>query len=223
MRDLLPQQLMDVLRDRYIAGVATAEAHFADNSADEDSVTGALGQALAMREPLIFSDQSGDFSVQISYRKVRGRGLNAPERLYGSDGIFQIAVTTDEGVVVRLKGLPFQSKINWRGRSSSVASQSADIEASTGEGIVVDYTTTGYRACPTGLAVKARGNRREVERLNGTKPLGQLLGVDFLECRIGTIGLFFDPEAERYFQGDNMLEPRHAITTHVVTRPRVGF
>lgn len=39
---------------------------------------------------------------------------------------------------VRLKGLPFQSKINWEGRSASVASQSADIEASTGEGIVVD-------------------------------------------------------------------------------------
>src|SRR5690349_7745275 len=110
MRDLLPQQLMDVLRDRYIAGVATAEAHFVERSADEDSVTGALGQALAMSEPLIFSDQSSDFSIQISYRKVRGRGLNAPERLYGSDGIFQIAVTTEEGVVVRLKGLPFQSK-----------------------------------------------------------------------------------------------------------------
>ena len=171
MRDLLPQQLMDVLRDRYIAGVATAEAHFADSSADEDSVTGALGQALAMREPLVFSDQSGDFSVQISYRKVRGRGLNAPERLYGSDGIFQIAVITDEGVIVRLKGLPFQSKINWRGRSSSVASQSADIEASTGEGIVVDYTTTGYRACPTGLAVESRGNRREVA-LSATRARG---------------------------------------------------
>src|SRR3954453_4627655 len=102
MRDLLPQHLVDFLRDRYIAGVATAEANFADSSADEDSVTGALGQALAMREPLIFSDQSGAaFSVQISYRKVRGRGLNAPERLYGSAGIFQIAVTTPEGVVIR--------------------------------------------------------------------------------------------------------------------------
>ncbi|HXQ69568.1 MAG TPA: hypothetical protein VN844_03745, partial [Pyrinomonadaceae bacterium] len=67
MRDLLPEHLMDFLRDRYIAGVAIAEAHFADSSADEDSVTGALGQALAMREPLIFSDESGAFSVQISY------------------------------------------------------------------------------------------------------------------------------------------------------------
>jgi len=87
---------------------------------------------------------------------------------------------------------------------------------------VVDYTTTGYRACSTGLAVEARGNRQEVERRNGTKPLGQLLGVDFLECRIGTIGLFFDPVTERYFHGDNMVEPRHAITTRVVARRRAG-
>src|ERR1051326_69266 len=220
MRDLLPQHLVDFLRDRYIAGVATAEAHFADSNADEDSVTGALGQAISMHEPLIFGDQSGNFSVQVSYRKLRGRGLNAPERLYGSDGIFQVAVTTEEGVVVRLKGLPFQSKINWEGRSASVASQSEDIEASTGEGIVVDYTTTGYRACSTGVVVEARGNRNEVERRGGMKPLGQLLGVDFLECRIGKIGLFFDPETERYFKGDNMVEPRHAITTRVVARRR---
>lgn len=123
---------------------------------------------------------------------------------------------------VRLKGLPFQSKINLEGRSASVASQSADIEASTGEGNVVDYTITGYRACSTGVAVEARGNRQEVERRGEMKPLGQLLGVDFLECRIGKIGLFFDPETERYFEGDNMVEPRHAITTRVVARRGAG-
>lgn len=66
------------------------------------------------------------------------------------------------------------------------------------------------------MAVEARGNRQEVERRGEMKPLGQLLGVDFLECRIGKIGLFFDPETERYFEGDNMVEPRHAITTRVV-------
>ena len=46
------------------------------------------------------------------------------------------------------------------------------------------------------------------------KPLGQLLGVDFLECRIGKIGLFFDPETERYFEGDNMgvMRSPHALS-----------
>jgi hypothetical protein len=161
---------MDVLRDGYIAGVATAEAHFADSSADEDFVTGAWGQALAMSEPLNFSDRSDDFSVQISHRKVRGHGLNAPEQLYGSNGIFQIAATTEEALSSELSACRF--------------TKCADIEVSTGEGIVVDYTTTGYRAYPTDLAVKARGNRREVERRNGTKPPGQLLDVDFLNVQL---------------------------------------
>ena len=56
----------------------------------------------------------------------------------------------------------------------------------------------------------------------GMKPLGKLLGVDFLECRIGKISLFFDPETERYFEGDNMVAPRHAITIRVVARRRAG-
>jgi len=42
-------------------GVATAEAHFVGSSAVRTPFTGALGQALAMREPLIFSEQSDDF------------------------------------------------------------------------------------------------------------------------------------------------------------------
>lgn len=215
MRDLLPDHVFEFLRDRYIAGVATAEANFAASSADEDALTGALGQALAMPAPWIFTGPNGDYSVQVSYRKLRGRGLNAPERLYGSDGLFQIEVSAANGSVVRRKGLPFQSKTNWRGRSASVASQAADIQASTGEGLVIDYTSTGYRACKTGLAIETRGNRREVERRGGMVSLGQILGNDFLECRVGRVGLFYDTAAERYYQGAGLIDPRHAVTTRV--------
>jgi hypothetical protein len=38
MRDLLPPILADFLRDRYIAGVAMAEASFEEGSADEDGL-----------------------------------------------------------------------------------------------------------------------------------------------------------------------------------------
>jgi hypothetical protein len=151
MRDLLPPHLIDFLRDRYIAGVATAEASFGESRADEDALTGALGQALSMPKPIVFSDASGQYAVRVSYQKLRGRGLNAPERLYGSDGLFQISVTDDSGRVLRRKGLPFQSKVNWRGRSKSLAAQSKDMQRSTGEGLVVDYTERGYRTQSTEL------------------------------------------------------------------------
>ena len=38
MRDLLPQQVITTLRDRYIAAVADAEAKFYSGVADEDSL-----------------------------------------------------------------------------------------------------------------------------------------------------------------------------------------
>lgn len=209
---------MDFLRDRYIAGVATAEASFEENSADEDALTGALGQALAMKAPILFAGPTGEYTVQVSYRKLRGRGLNAPERLYGSDGLFQISVSNEFDEILRQKGLPFQSKTNWRGRSKAVASQSRDIQQTTGEGLVIDYSATGYRTCGTGIAIETHGNRTEANRRGAMRPLGQTLGVEFLECRIGKIGLFYDPDRERYVQGGNIIQPAHAITTRVVKR-----
>ncbi len=218
MRDLLPSHLIDFLRDRYIAGVATAEASFDDNSADEDALTGALGQALAMKSPITFTGSSGEYTVQVSYRKLRGRGINAPERLYGSDGLFQISVSNEFGETLRQKGLPFQAKTNWRGSSKAVASQSSDMEQTTGEGLVIDYSSTGYKACSTSIAIETHGNRTEANRLGAMKPLGQMLGVEFLECRIGEIGLYYDQDKERYTRREAIIQPAHAITTRIVKR-----
>lgn len=207
---------MEFLRDRYIAGVATAEASFEDSSADEDALTGALGQALAMKDPIIFSGPAGNYEVQVSYRKLRGRGLNAPERLYGSDGLFQIVVSDEYGNILRQKGLPFQSKTNWRGKSKAVVSQCRDIQQTTGEGLVIDYSATGYKSCRTGVAIETHGSRIEASRRGAMKPLGQILGVEFLECKIGKIGLFYDLERERYVQGKVVVQPAHAITTRII-------
>lgn len=215
MRDLLPEELIQELRDRYLAGVADAEALFHSSSADEDSLTGALGHSIASRRPYTFSTSEGVFSVEISYTKLRGRGLNAPERLYGSDGIFQIEVRNQYGDSVRKKGLPFQAKTNWRNLNSKVASQAADMRASTGEGIVIDYSSHGYQACPTGIAINANGDSRVIESNHDFMPLGQVLANEFLDCRIGRVGLFFNTLEERYYEDETIIEPSHAITTRV--------
>jgi len=220
MRDILPDSVIAALRDRYVAGVANAEAQFEAGVADEDALTGALGQAIAMPQPYVFRTDAGVYSVKISWKKIRGRGLNAPERLYGSDGIFQISVYDETGQTLRTKGLPFQSKTNWRGKSASVVNQSADIEHSLGSGLVLNFTDHGYEACSTQAALAARGNRRQVERDRELRPLGEILGNDFLNCTIGSIGLFFDPESERFNNASNELPPANAITT-IVRRQRV--
>lgn len=47
VRDLLPHRVFEALQDRYSAGVANAEAHFNQHSADDDSIAGAIGPHFA--------------------------------------------------------------------------------------------------------------------------------------------------------------------------------
>lgn len=143
---------------------------------------------------------------------------NAPERLYGADGLFQISVLDEFGNVLRSKGLPFQAKTDWKGKNSEIARQSRDIQSSLGAGIVVNYRKAGYQACTTSIAAAAGGNRLEVERQGALGPLGQALGRDFLDCRIGRVGLYFDPATERFRSGVESLPPANAITTTVRRR-----
>jgi len=212
MRDILPPTLLTILRDRYLAGVSDAEAAFDQHRADEDSLTGALGQSLVMREPLTFSDGADQYHVKIGYRKVRGRGPGAPEKTYGTDGFFQIEVTDSRGEVIRRKALPFQAKVDWRTQDRSLASQASRMQQHTGSGIVIDYSAWGYRACSAGLVVEARGNRRTLDQQNQMRSLGQVLANDFLNCTIGTRGLFFDSDTELFSLAEH---DQHLITTYI--------
>lgn len=209
----MPHAVLDHLRDRYVAGVANAEAMYESHSADEDTVTGALGQAIAMPQPIVVSIGETEYLVRISYRKIRGRGPKAPEKRYGADGIFQISVIDRDGRMVREKGLPFQSKKGWRGKNSSLLSQAIDMKQELHGGLVVDFTEKGYRACPVEAVIEAKGSRQQVDRFGLMRPLGQILSHEFLDCTIGIQGLYFDPRREEFVHGDEM--GQHLITTEV--------
>lgn len=216
MRDILPQEVIRALRDRYITAVSDAEDTYDMHCSDEDSLTGALGQSLAMPRNQVFTVGHRTYSIGIGYTKLRGRGKNAPEKKYGSDGIFQIEVKDERGVVIRAKGLPFQSKKNWTGTNRKLASQAADMERHTPGGIVVDFNRRGYMACPAQAVLRVEGERRVLTEEGQLRGLGQVLGTDFLNCTIGTLGLYFDPEREVYVgQGQGL----HLLTTNVEIRP----
>lgn len=214
MRDLLPGYVMSSLHDRFVAGVADAEAHFSIHEADEDAVSGALGQSIAMQTPVEFSGPQGNFAVAITYKKIRGRGPGAPERRYGADGLFQISVRDQWGIVLRQKAVPYQAKMNWKGKNTDLYGQAMKMQKHFDSGVVISFTERGYRACAASLAVATKGSLPQIEKLSGMSNLGQILGVDFLECRVGTIGLFFDPVQEIFYQKD-ILPPVHLITTEI--------
>jgi hypothetical protein len=195
----LPPLVLGVVRDRYLAGTANAEAQYPNAAGDEDTLTGSLGALISTPEPVRISiDGASEFLVRISYRKIRGRGQGAPEKRLGADGIFQVDVSfPGDGSVFR-KGLPFQSKKNWRGRDSKLVEQARLMQETVGGGIVIDYTPRGFTACRTELVIEARGNRRVVDRWGNLRPLGQVLAHDFIDCSLGVRGLYYDEQNEAF-------------------------
>lgn len=189
IKELLPPLMFDRIRDRYLAGVADAEAFFSQSAADEDSLTGALGQAIATR-PMIFKGTDGDVLVAIEYLKIRGRGAGAPEATLGADGIFQIRVLDAAGSPIREKGLLFQAKKGWKHRDQDLASQCRSMIRASGGGMVINYGPSGYEAFSAQAVIDADGRRDDAEAAR--RPLGHMLGDDFLDCTIGTAGLTYE-------------------------------
>jgi hypothetical protein len=206
--------VVDAIRDRFVAGVTLAEEDYEFSSGDEDSVTGALGQSVRQR-PVAF--QSGDGSPWIwstSYYKLRGRGPGAPEKHTGADGIFQIHVQSESGQVIRMKGLPFQSKKNWRGTNKKLADQAEGLLSSCGDGIVIDFTKSGYYAAHVEAVAYARGSRPKVAQGSKLPSLAKTLS-DFVECTIGKRGLYYDPGSEQFVKLTAPPAVTHVIDTQV--------
>lgn len=216
MHDIIPASVLDIIRGHYALGVANAEAFYDQHSADEDSVTGALGQALARAEPIRYQQGFDEFLINVSYKKIRGRGRGAPERLYGADGIFQLSVINKEGQEAVIKGLPFQSKKGWKGKNSDLLEQANKMEETTPGGIVIDFGPNGYKGCAAKDVIISQGNRNTANRHNLVRSLEQFLSHDFLNCHVGRRGLFYDSDNERFSNWLNIDEkPAHIITTEV--------
>jgi hypothetical protein len=211
MRDLVPEPVLRVIRDRYLAGTADAIAEFASNQADEDSLTGALGQAMSL-SPISYRIRDQEFRLRIYYAKLRGRGRNAPEKRFGADGIFQIEVRDENGRVLRSKGLPFQAKKNWSGTNRLLAHQAREMSRELGDGLVIDFRREGYAACSARIAIELEGNRKSIQRSGAFRALGQILAHDFVDCTAGIQDLYYNPDTETF----DRRTPGHAITTEII-------
>src|SRR6267378_3642298 len=157
---------------------------------------------------------SGRHAVRLRWDEIITRISFRFNFLAIRDGIFQIEVNDDRGR--QTKGLPFQSKKAWRSTDSKLLGQARQMLETAGDGIVIDFRPDRFSACRAEDVVHNQANRKLIDRAGRTRPLGQLLGDDFLDCRIGRPGLFYDPITERW-QGDMVRAPdvEHVITTRV--------
>ncbi len=194
MRDLIPPQVFEPIQQHLRSVGEGAVSGWERNSEEEDSLTGDFGRLLSTGSRVFVNVNGQTWEWRVSYKKFRGRGLDAFEKDYGADGIIQIEVTLRGATF--FKGLLFQAKKGETLRGSDLREQIAKIEeiAPCGSAVVL-YHPLGY------LGIKGTEYLHSDGELvgpmaNKLQTLASLL-EDFLECKNGLRGMYFEAVRER--------------------------
>jgi hypothetical protein len=216
MQDILPEAVLADLRDHYYAGVVAAEIGYEHNAADEDSVTGALGQALLTPYPRFVQADNHTYAWRASHYKLGGRGKGAAERRFGADGVFQLEVLDEVGTVIRRKALLFQAKKEWKGRDQRLLRQVERMAGYSPSAIVIDYRRSGFKGVAGKEVIEAHGNRRAI-RVGGDLRLAEILGDEFVRCRRGDIGVFWNAKTQTLERESGVLFAHRFVPGHIMT------
>lgn len=133
-----------------------------------DEVDGRLGAWLWSVRPLLISSNLPD----------------GGEGVLGADFVLQADVY-QRGINTAHKILPVQAKKLWSARDALLGGEARKLAAFPGSGLVVDFDPEGYLAVRAEVAAKADGDRRRIKP-SAFRPLDEMLGDDFLLCRVGT-------------------------------------
>jgi type I restriction enzyme R subunit len=197
VQDLLSNNVVAAIADQYRRAAQDAAHDFADQRADEDSLTGALGAALRRFVEGQAIDERG---IALAWKthlvKVRGRGRGAGEKTLGADAFLEFIVLGADQQPLRRKLLAVQAKKQWSKTDRRLASQVEAMQRIGQACLVVDYTPDGYFAIEGDAVLRAGGSARKLqarERIN----LGDVLAERFLRCKIGTVGATYDVERQR--------------------------
>ena len=189
LRNFVPESLIRRIKEHISESIAKSVRLFHLNEADEDSLTGALGQALSTSEQIVVVENGIRYTCSIESYKIGGKGIGAPESRTGADGIFQVCVLCGNQPIFR-KGLPFQAKKISRYYEREAIPQAEMMLNTSGTGIVVRFGPKGYDAADARNLKKDSSNVPPA--FPGFAPLNNVLGDKFLRCFIGKIGLAFD-------------------------------
>jgi hypothetical protein len=183
---LQDERIRRTLADHYRSGVAAAVRGYLDSAADEDALTGALGQALRGQGELAMPD-GRVVRWATRHRRLRGPGRNAPEKHLGADGLFEVEMEDEERDRSR-KSWPFQATNAAAGYGDSLLrGQAKRLSAFPGGGVVINYRSGGYVAVDAGLVAEGEATR------NSEVPLADALAEHFVGCRSGSTAYMFEP------------------------------
>ena len=109
----------------------------------------------------------------------------------------------------------FQAKKEWRGANKKLLKQAEDMVAYTPSAIVVDYRQTGFTGVAAVDVIEAGGNRRNIPQ-ERQKRLAEILGDEFVRCRRGQVGVFWNPETQVLEFETGRPVPRRVTVEHVM-------
>jgi hypothetical protein len=149
----------------------------------------------------------------VSYKKIRGKGLDAPETNTGADGVFQIEVQLLDGALLVVhKGILFQAK-KYKGSSrSDLIDQVENMEQfAPGGSALFEFGPEGYRGA-AGRVILTDSERNPRRIPHPDEPLGSFLADQFLPCGAGLRGMYYD------FADETLFVPHEGIVRRVSLR-----
>jgi hypothetical protein len=172
----VPKEIIEILSSHIQSNCGRAESGWEHAREDEDTVTGDFFGIMRTGW-----NSTGSFSWRFSYNKFRGRGGKALEKIVGGDGIITIHFTDGLKDIQYYKSLVFQAKKE-EGRFDKEQREKMRRYFPDGN-IMVIFGAGGYKAYdddPTG-AVR----------------LCDMITNNFLTCKIGIEGLYYDSDTRR--------------------------
>lgn len=190
MRNELPRKIFKALQDHLRKGCKRGEQGWESGSAEEDTLTGDLGSSL--RRPWHnMSDEGGRrWRFRVTYKKFRGRGKGADERVFGADGIVEVQIEDRQNGSKHGKGVLFQAKKKGDKRARKLLEQATKMERIAQKGAAIfEYGPDEYIGFDASTIIdqdlaNSEGNTRA--------RLGDYLADRFLPCDVGKRGMFFD-------------------------------
>lgn len=221
MKKLLPDEIKQEIAAHIKRTIRHAEVGWDAAHDEEDTLTGELGGALRS-DGFVKCESDSSWSYKFSYKKLRGRGRDAPEKVAGADGLFQIEVQ-HPGVSSETKGFLFQAKKREASSRGDLVAQVDHMEnLAPGGSAVIEYSQDGFRA-QTGGEFQAEHKQKPSRIPHPSCSLTVFINERFLSCEIGIRGLYFDAVRGQMIvpqpDGKNlqfMLSVKHWLSLNVI-------
>jgi hypothetical protein len=197
MLDILPTEVVHELQDHLRSGCAHAEDGWEGGQADEDALTGDLGASLRTKWQSVATGDGSAWRWRLKYTKFRGKGTGAEEKAIGADGIFQIEMEDTSSGEMHNKGLLFQAKKhNDRHKKKLFEQATAMGELAENASAIFEYGPRMYRGFD---ASHVDENFGSTKRNGAGSRLGDYLADDFLPCKVGLRGLYYESARRTLF------------------------